>query len=91
MADRASPCVCDCRWCPLRRGRLVSPYPSPRHLASILLFIVTFGFYSLYRAFRAHEEMKQHAGEGVGGMVGLVIWILLNFVGAFVIPSEVGM
>jgi hypothetical protein len=34
--------------------------------------------------------MKQHTGDGLGGVLGLVIWILLSPVMAFVIPSEVG-
>jgi uncharacterized protein DUF4234 len=54
------------------------------------MIIVTLGFYGWYWAYKTHEEMKQHTGEGVGGVIGLVIWILLNFVSAFVIPSEVG-
>ena len=56
----------------------------------ILLFIVTLGFYGWYWAFQTHEETKEHAGEGVGGVIGLVIWILLTAVSAFLIPSEVG-
>ena len=56
----------------------------------ILLFIVTFGFYSWYWAFKTHEEMKQRTGDGVGGVIGLVIWILITAVSAFVIPSEIG-
>jgi uncharacterized BrkB/YihY/UPF0761 family membrane protein len=56
----------------------------------ILLFIVTIGFYGLYWAFKTQEEMKQHTGDGLGGVLGLVIWILLNPVSAFVIPSEIG-
>jgi hypothetical protein len=56
----------------------------------ILLFIVTFGFYGLYWAFKTQEEMKQHTGDGLGGVLGLVIWILIGAVSAFVIPSEVG-
>ena len=56
----------------------------------ILLFIVTIGFYGLYWAFKTQEEMKQHTGEGLGGVLGLVIWILLEPVSAFVIPSEIG-
>jgi len=55
-----------------------------------LLFIVTFGFYSWYWAFKTHEEMKQRTGDGVGGVIGLVIWILITAVSAFVIPSEIG-
>ena len=56
----------------------------------ILMFIVTLGFYGWYWAYKTHEEMKQHTGEGLGGVVGLVIWILISFVSIFVIPSEVG-
>ena len=67
------------------------PLGNPRGIGfGILMFIVTLGFYSWYWAFKTHEEVKQHSGEGVGGVIGLVIWILLNVVSAFVIPSEVG-
>ena len=67
------------------------PLGSPRGIGfGILLFIVTIGFYSWYWVFKTQEEIKQHSGEGIGGVVGLVIWILLSIVSAFVIPSEVG-
>jgi len=56
----------------------------------ILMVIVTLGFYSWYWVFKTQEEMKQHTGDGLGGVLGLVIWILLGAVSAFVIPSEVG-
>jgi len=63
----------------------------PRGIAfGILLFIVTLGIYGLYWAYKTQDEMRQHTGEGVGGVVGLVIWILLAVVSAFVIPSEIG-
>jgi hypothetical protein len=55
----------------------------------ILLFIVTLGFYGWYWVFKTEEEMKQHTGDGIGGVLGLVIWILLSPVMAFVIPSEI--
>jgi hypothetical protein len=57
---------------------------------SILLFIVTFGLYGWYWAFKTHDEMKMYSGEGVGGVLGLVIWIVVSFVSIFLIPSEVG-
>src|SRR4051812_49890314 len=57
---------------------------------SVLLFIVTIGLYGWYWAFKTQEEMKQYTGEGLGGVLGLVIWILINPVSAFVTPSEVG-
>jgi hypothetical protein len=56
----------------------------------ILMFIVTLGFYSWYWVFKTQEEVKEHSGQGIGGVLGLVIWILLNPVSAFVIPSEIG-
>ena len=56
----------------------------------ILMFIITLGFYGWYWAFKTHEEIKQHTGEGLGGVLGLVVWILASFVSAFVIPSEIG-
>jgi uncharacterized protein DUF4234 len=56
----------------------------------ILLFIVSLGFYGWYWAFKTQEEMKQHTGDGLGGVLGLVIWILIAAVSGFVIPSEVG-
>jgi hypothetical protein len=54
------------------------------------LFIVTLGFYGWYWVYKTMEEMRQHTGEGLGGVLGLVIWILISPVMAFVIPSEVG-
>jgi len=56
----------------------------------MLMFVVTLTFYGWYWAFKTHEEMRRHTGEGLGGVVGLVIWILLNAVSGFVIPSEIG-
>ncbi len=67
------------------------PLGRPRGVGfGILLFIITFGIYSLYWVYKTQEETKQHTGDGLGGVVGLVVWILLGAVSAFVIPSEVG-
>src|SRR2546423_15649434 len=56
----------------------------------ILLFVVTLGFYGWDWVFKTQEEVKQHTGQGLGGGLGLVGWILISAVSAFVIPSEVG-
>ncbi len=67
------------------------PLGQPRGIGFvILLTIVTLGLYSLYWVFKTQEEMKQHTGEGLGGVLGLVVWIVVGAVSAFVIPSEVG-
>src|SRR6266540_2262622 len=76
---------------PVRTSGNTGPLGQPRGIGFvILLVIVTFGFYGWYWVFKTQEEMKQHTGEGLGGVLGLVIWILLGFISAFVIPSEVG-
>ena len=67
------------------------PLGQPRGIGfGILLFIVTLGIYGLYWVYKTQEEMKQHTGDGLGGVLGLVIWILIWPVSAFVIPSEIG-
>ncbi len=56
----------------------------------ILIFIITFGLYSLYWVFKTQEEVKSHSGQGVGGVLGLVIYIVVSPITWFLVPSEVG-
>jgi hypothetical protein len=56
----------------------------------ILISLVTLGIYFLYWTYKTFEEMKQHTGEGIGGVLGLVIALVIGIVNSFVIPSEVG-
>lgn len=56
----------------------------------ILIGIVTFGIYWIYWAYKTCEEMKRRTGEGLGGVLGLVVWLVISPVMAFVIPSELG-
>jgi hypothetical protein len=56
----------------------------------ILLSIITFGIYHLYWIYKVYDEMKSHTGEGIGGVLGLVIAIVINPINWFVMPSEVG-
>ena len=44
----------------------------------------------MYWVYKTQEETKQHTGEGLGGVLGLVIWLVVGAVSAFVIPSEIG-
>jgi hypothetical protein len=56
---------------------------------SILWFILTIGIYGFYWVYKTHEEIKRYSGNGIGGVLGLVIYILISPVTFFVIPSEV--
>jgi hypothetical protein len=56
----------------------------------LLIGLITLGFYWWYWAYKTQQEMKDYSGLGLGGVLGLVIWILLTPVSAFVIPSEIG-
>jgi hypothetical protein len=67
------------------------PIGNPRGVAFVIvLSIVTIGIYHLYWIYKNFEEMKQHTGQGIGGVLGLVIAIVIHPVNWFVLPSEVG-
>jgi hypothetical protein len=67
------------------------PPGKPRGVVFVIVIsIITIGIYHLYWVFKVFEEMKRHTGNGIGGVLGLVVWIVLNPVDWFVMPSEVG-
>ena len=59
-------------------------------VAVILLSIITIGIYALYWFYKTFQELKDHTGEGVGGVVGLILGIFLGIVDWFLLPHEVG-
>jgi hypothetical protein len=56
----------------------------------ILLTIVTLGIYPLYWYYQTHEEMKRHSGQGLGGLVALLLGIFVGIVMPYLTSSEVG-
>jgi Domain of unknown function (DUF4234) len=56
---------------------------------SILWFVLTLSIYGFYWVYKTHEEIKRYSGNGIGGVLGLVIWMLISPVTFFVVPSEV--
>jgi ABC-type cobalamin transport system permease subunit len=56
---------------------------------SILWAILTLGIYPLVWTYRTQEEIKRYSGNGIGGVLGLVIVIVISPVTYFVVPSEV--
>ena len=72
-------------------GQNTGPLGQPRGIGfAILMTIITIGIYSLYWVFKTQAEVKNHSGQGVGGVLGLVIYIVVSVVTWFLIPSEVG-
>lgn len=62
----------------------------PRPIGTlILLFIVTLGFYSYFWAYVVHEELRTFTGRGVGGIAGLLLWLFISPVVAFLLPYEI--
>jgi hypothetical protein len=55
---------------------------------SILWAILTIGIYTFVWTYRTHEEIKRYSGNGVGGVIGLVIYFVISPVTYFVIASE---
>ena len=55
----------------------------------VVLFVITLGFYGWYWVYRTHREARRQTGRGLGGVLGMLLWILLLPVSAFLIPSEV--
>jgi hypothetical protein len=56
---------------------------------SILLFFVTFGIYGYVWWFLVHDEMK-HSGQGIGGLVAIILAFIISPVAAFFTSDEVG-
>jgi Domain of unknown function (DUF4234) len=76
---------------PATRTPEQGPIGKPRGvLFVIVLSIVTFGVYHLYWYYKSFEELKRHTGNGIGGILGLLIAIVFNPINWFVLPSEIG-
>ena len=56
---------------------------------TILLMIVTCGIWGFFWTYHTSEELKRHNGDGLGGVLGVVIYLLLSVVLMFTIPNEI--
>ena len=78
----------DGKWYPPRANQ--GPLGKPERIGIlILLSIVTLGLYGIYWAYKCHEEVKQHTGEGVGGAIGALIYVVAGIVTLFLLPIEI--
>jgi hypothetical protein len=65
-------------------GKVRSP------LVVLLLSIFTLGIYGLYWYYKTFQEMKDYSGQGIGGLLGLVLSLFCGIVVVFLMPAEVG-
>lgn len=56
---------------------------------NILLFIVTCGIWGAAWAYRTHDDLQKHNGEGIGGVVALVLGLVAGIVLWFTVPMEI--
>ena len=63
----------------------------PRGVAFVALIgLLSLGIYWLVWYYKTGEEIKRYSGEGLGGVLWLVIGMVAGIVMIFVAPSEVG-
>jgi Domain of unknown function (DUF1707)/Domain of unknown function (DUF4234) len=56
----------------------------------MLLFVVTFGIWGYVYLFQTHDEMKRHTGDGIGGVLALLLAFLFWMAAPFLLSHEVG-
>ncbi len=55
---------------------------------NMLLFVVTCGVWGAAWAYRTHDDLQKHNGDGIGGAIGLVLGLLASIVIGFTVPME---
>ena len=56
---------------------------------TILLTIVTLGIWGAIWTYRTGEDLKKYNGDGLGGVIGVVVYLLISPVLMFTIPNEI--
>jgi hypothetical protein len=56
---------------------------------SILWAIITLWIYTYIWVFKTHNEMKEHTGNGVGGWLGFIIYLVFPPITWFLVPAEI--
>src|SRR5262245_41745360 len=54
-----------------------------------ILTIITCGIYGLFWQYFMFNENKEYSGDGVGGVVGVILAIFIGIVNIFLLPTEI--
>src|SRR4029079_18191974 len=54
-----------------------------------ILTIITCGIYGLFWQYFMFNENKEYSGDGVGGVVGVILAIFIGIVNVFLLPTEI--
>jgi len=55
-----------------------------------VLTIVTLGIYTFVWYYKTHEELKRHTGQGIGGVVALLLALFVGIAMPFLTAHEAG-
>jgi len=56
---------------------------------TILLMIVTLGIWGIFWTYRTNEDLKRYNRDGLGGVIGVILYLVINIVLMFTIPHEI--
>ncbi len=75
---------------PAAPAAAVRPLGKTRSPMAVAIFtIITLGIYGIVWNYKVGNEVKNYSGEGLGGVLWLVIALVAGFVMWFIAPSEV--
>jgi uncharacterized membrane protein YraQ (UPF0718 family) len=67
------------------------PLGKPRGWVVVFfLSLITLGIYFLVWTYKTFQEMKDYSGNGIGGVVGLILAFIVGVVNPFIMSAEVG-
>jgi drug/metabolite transporter (DMT)-like permease len=67
------------------------PLGKPRGWVVVFfLSLITLGIYFLVWTYKTFQEMKDYSGNGIGGVLGLILALFIGVVNPFIMSSEVG-
>jgi Domain of unknown function (DUF4234) len=55
----------------------------------IFLTIITLGIWAILWSYRTNEDLKRYNGDGIGGVLAVVICLVISVVLMFTIPNEI--